>query len=255
MTTHRKTFSKILIIVGSVFLLLGVTGLVNINSKIQLLDQKGNSRFLEKKIDYPADLSLNKDESNIENSKNAIGDPISTSISTVLPELSPFRYFVHSKNEILETPKIPDKLVIPSINLVAPVVISDFNTTNVEGETFGQWVAPSKFAAGWQPNSALLGDTGNTVINGHHNEFGEVFGSLVNVNLGDKIIVYSGDYKMEFVVANRMILAERFQPAEVRLDNARWLAHTDDIRLTLVTCWPKESNTHRLIIVARPISH
>jgi sortase (surface protein transpeptidase) len=28
---------------------------------------------------------------------------------------------------------------------------------------------------------------------------------------------------------------------------------TDDERLTLVTCWPADSNTHRLIIVARAV--
>jgi sortase A len=39
---------------------------------------------------------------------------------------------------------------------------------------------------------------------------------------------------------------------EIRMANAEWLGGTDDERLTLVTCWPQKSNTHRLIIVARP---
>ncbi len=50
-----------------------------------------------------------------------------------------------------------------------------------------------------------------------------------------------------------MILQERFVDVATRLDNARWLNRTDDVRLTLVTCWPKISNTHRLILVARPL--
>jgi sortase (surface protein transpeptidase) len=50
-----------------------------------------------------------------------------------------------------------------------------------------------------------------------------------------------------------MILMERFVDTATRLNNARWLAHTEDVRLTLVTCWPKLSNTHRLILVARPL--
>jgi sortase (surface protein transpeptidase) len=49
-----------------------------------------------------------------------------------------------------------------------------------------------------------------------------------------------------------MILAEEGQEIGVRLENARWLQPSDDERLTLVTCWPQWSNTHRLIIVARP---
>jgi LPXTG-site transpeptidase (sortase) family protein len=179
-------------------------------------------------------------------------EPVTTGMGS-LPVLQPFKTFIHTSNAELENPAIPDRIEIPSIHLIAPVVISDFNTTKVEGETFGQWIAPSKFAAGWHPDSALLGQVGNTVINGHHNEYGEVFGNLVDVQVGDIITVYSGERSWRFVVSNRMILAERFQPAEVRLDNARWLARTDDIRLTLVTCYPKESNTHRLIVVARPL--
>jgi sortase A len=132
------------------------------------------------------------------------------------------------------------------------VVVADYNSTNIDGETFGQWQAPNQLAAGWQPDSALLGQVGNTVINGHHNEFGEVFGKLVDVKIGDKVYVYSNGKKFTFVIANRMILQERFVSTETRLQNARWLGETDDMRLTLVTCWPKISNTHRLILVARP---
>jgi sortase A len=39
----------------------------------------------------------------------------------------------------------------------------------------------------------------------------------------------------------------------VRLQNAQWIQPTTDERLTLVTCWPYNDNSHRLIIVARPI--
>jgi sortase A len=159
------------------------------------------------------------------------------------------------QNLAIENPAIPDRIVIPSIQLDAPVVQEDYWTLMLEGETFGQWQAPSMFASGWNPNSALLGKRGNTVINGHHNEFGEVFGRLVDVKVGDEVYVYSRGQKYTFVIANRMILQERFQPLEVRLENARWINATDDVRLTLITCWPKETNTHRLILVARPVAN
>lgn len=164
------------------------------------------------------------------------------------------KYFVHaSLKSGLENPMIPDRIVIPEIGLDAQVIVADFNSTNIEGETFGQWIAPNEFAAGWQPDSALLGSAGNTVINGHHNEFGEVFGKLVDLKVGDKIYVYSKGHQYAFIIANRMILQERFVDVATRLDNARWLNRTEDVRLTLVTCWPKISNTHRLILVARPL--
>ena len=38
----------------------------------------------------------------------------------------------------------------------------------------------------------------------------------------------------------------------MREENGRWIQPSDDERLTLVTCWPADSNTHRLILVAVP---
>jgi sortase A len=163
-------------------------------------------------------------------------------------------YFVHAApGSGLEDPAIPDRIVIPAIGLDAPVIVAEFNYTQIEGETFGQWLAPNEYAAGWHPNSALLGKPGNTVINGHHNEYGKVFEKIVDLQVGDEIDVYSKGRKFAYVVANPpMKLLELYQNVETRLNNARWLAHTDDERLTLVTCWPPLSNTYRVIVVARP---
>ena len=49
-----------------------------------------------------------------------------------------------------------------------------------------------------------------------------------------------------------MILPEAGATLEQRLENSRWIGQSDDTRLTLITCWPAESNTHRLVIVAVP---
>jgi sortase A len=118
---------------------------------------------------------------------------------------------------------------------------------------FGQFMAPSRFAAGWHPTSARLGEIGNTVINGHHNMLGRVFQNLVNVSVGDEIIMYSRDREYRYIVTQKMILMERDAPVTVRANNARWMMRSTDERLTLITCWPAYSNTHRLVIVAAPI--
>ncbi|NTV36025.1 MAG: sortase [Anaerolineaceae bacterium] len=147
----------------------------------------------------------------------------------------------------------PDRLVIPSISLDATVMNARKFNTEVDGNTFGQYLAPNKSAVGWHPDSATLGKNGNTVLNGHHNVYGEIFKDLVDVQVGDQIYVYSGETIFAYEVVNKMILLERYAPLAVRLENSRWLSRSADERLTLVTCWPFTSNTHRLVLVASPI--
>ena len=147
---------------------------------------------------------------------------------------------------------IPDRIIIPEINLDAPVEVAQAVTTEIDNKEYVQYLVPEKFAAGYHENSAPLGTIGNTVISGHHNAYGEVFAQLYLLKPGDIIDLYSKGKLFEYVVSNVMILEEKDQLLEVRLENARWILPSDDERLTLVTCWPHESNTHRLIVVALP---
>lgn len=149
---------------------------------------------------------------------------------------------------------IPDRIVVPSIQLDAPVVPAALRTIAYLGKNYPQWKVPNFFVAGWAPTSASLGGTDNTVLFGHHNSNGEVFAHLVDLQVDDLIVVYSGERKFAYVVVLKMILQERNQPVDIRLQNARWILPSADERLTLLTCWPYASNTHRLIIVAVPIS-
>ncbi len=148
--------------------------------------------------------------------------------------------------------RVPDRLVIPAIFLDAPIIPVHYKDIESGGETYHQWRVPAEFAVGWQDESALLGLPGNTVLNGHHNAYGMVFKDLVELKIGDVIEVYSGDWVYSYKVAAKMLLPERGQPLEVRQENARWIQASNDERLTLVTCWPADSNTHRVIIVALP---
>ena len=152
-----------------------------------------------------------------------------------------------------DAPAVPDRIVIPGIKLDAPVVTAPIRKLTLQQQVFEQWLAPYAFAAGWHTGSAWLGRPGNTVLNGHHNVFGKVFGKLVDLQSGDEIIVYSGNQAFHYVVAQSMILKERDATLSEREANAQWILPSDDERLTLVTCWPPESNTHRLIVVASPI--
>jgi LPXTG-site transpeptidase (sortase) family protein len=154
-----------------------------------------------------------------------------------------------------ELPKglIPERLVIPAISVDAPIIPTMAKEIEYKGETYYQWIAPDEYAAGWHNTSALLGNTGNTVLNGHHNVYGKVFKDIINLEEGDLIDIYSGDYKYEYKVAYTILIPERYQTLTIRKENAKWISETVDERLTLITCWPPTSNTHRVIVVAFPV--
>lgn len=146
----------------------------------------------------------------------------------------------------------PVGLEIPALGIRAPILPVGLEQVRVDNEIFQRWQAPTFYAAGWHNNSALLGEKGNTVLNGHHNIYGEIFRDLENLEVGDEIVVYDQERTYYYRVQEQHILLEKDQPLTVRQENARWILPTPDERLTLVTCWPYTDNTHRLIVIAIP---
>ncbi|MEM7333310.1 MAG: sortase [Chloroflexota bacterium] len=146
----------------------------------------------------------------------------------------------------------PVRLIIPEIELDAPINPIGLQAIEHEGDTVFQWQVPSDFIAGWHHSSSRIGQNGNTVLNGHHNIHGEIFRDLDELEVGAEITLFDPLQSYSYTVSEVLIIEERDQPLEVRLENAQWIEHTDDERLTLVTCWPYTDNSHRLIVVAHP---
>lgn len=181
--------------------------------------------------------------------------PDSTSISSTPSSAQPDGFLAPSEPQRTVSPNmagVPVRMLIPAIGLDAAVTKAKYRKILLQGDVFDQWVAPDQFAAGWIATSAFLGEPGNTVLVGHHNDFGEVFGRLIDLNVGDTIVVFTSTTSRAYKVTNKMILQELDVPVSQRIQNARWIGRSNDERLTLVTCWPKETNTHRLVIVASP---
>jgi sortase (surface protein transpeptidase) len=96
------------------------------------------------------------------------------------------------------------------------------------------------------------------ILSGHQNTKGEVFRLLSEIGqpgnalgVGDSIIVVAEDgqeYTYELARWDRF-QEEGADPEQVR-EHARYLAPTQTATLTLVTCWPYEGNSHRVIVVA-----
>jgi LPXTG-site transpeptidase (sortase) family protein len=148
----------------------------------------------------------------------------------------------------------PVRIVASKIGLDTRIIPVGWKTVWRNGKQDSEWIV-ADYAAGWHSNSARAGEVGNTVISGHHNIKGEVFRWLVKLAVGDQLTLYTANGSaFTYEVSQTHILPDRDQPLAVRQQNARWIASTDDNRLTLVTCWPYTDNTHRLVVVARPVN-
>jgi LPXTG-site transpeptidase (sortase) family protein len=225
-------------------------------------------RNIDRQISIPTQIPTNEttNDNFVEQTSNAPPQPLTTELVDITgDEIFKDEGFLPLSVEVTTDPEttpeptkendvVPVRLSIPVIDLEADIVHAQ-NKEVVQGEkTYIQWLAPDEYAVGWHFDSAFLGETGNTVLNGHHNVFGKVFENLDKLVSGDEIFISGNDsYEYKYVVSNTMIFPERDVSFEKRLENARWILPSKDERITLITCWPYFSNTHRLVIVARPV--
>lgn len=147
----------------------------------------------------------------------------------------------------------PVRIGIPSIGLDAPVVPVGWEARIVNGDFQGNEWETADFAAGYHETSALPGSVGNTVISGHNNIRGAVFKDLFEVNLGDRISLQDADGRtFHYEVVESFVVREEGATEAERRDNTQWIRQTPDERLTLVSCFPPWSNTHRIIVLGFP---
>src|ERR1700730_11596413 len=83
--------------------------------------------------------------------------------------------------------------------------------------------------------------TGNTVLYGHDDIQGNIFGHLYDLKAGDTIQIAVGSEVQTYRVTGHQIVV----PTEVSV-----LAPTPDARLTIITCWPFNVDTKRWIVTA-----
>jgi len=263
----KKYSPYILVAVGLIVIFLGVTGKYSIIYstlllRLGLVNELGDPTMGFSPLEVlSSSLSSGQFAPQVEVTQPSVNQPGVRFPTPTLRSLAPYPTPLPGVVAVIPTeaaptptlyPTIPTRIEIPVIGLVAPIVPSEPAEVKIGFETFEQYKAPDKFAVGWHTTSALLGQIGNTVFNGHHNIFGKVFENLNKVVPGDEIIVYGGLVQYTYTVVNVMILPERNVDMATRLENARWILPSQDERLTLITCWPANSNTHRLIVVAQP---
>jgi sortase A len=105
----------------------------------------------------------------------------------------------------------------------------------------GTDLATLKFALGHMPESAPLGTVGNAVVAGHRSHsFGTYFNRLDEVAIGDVIKVTKGGVSYNYEVYETLI---------VEPDDLSVLRGSSNHKvITLITCYPLYTSTHRLIV-------
>lgn len=144
----------------------------------------------------------------------------------------------------------PKRLIVPSLGIDTDVVPVGYKLVDENGELTREWET-ADYAAGYHEGSANPGQAGNLVISGHNNIRGRVFRLLERAKPGDAIYVDTASgRRYVYMVREQVIVPEAGVSDARHKENARYLAPSEDTRLTLVSCWPYWTNTHRVIVVA-----
>ncbi len=167
----------------------------------------------------------------------------------------------------------PVRLVIPDLKIDTRVVEMGWRVVDTSNGPQSEWNLDAiQNGAGHHLNSALLGESGNVVISGHNNIYGREFEPISlawddtkrqrvddftdrsDLLDGRTIQLYdAAGQRFDYAITEFYRLKDTGVSLEQRIANGRFMEPTDDARLTLVTCWPIWSNTHRLIVVAKPV--
>ncbi|MFO7917413.1 MAG: sortase [Anaerolineae bacterium] len=123
---------------------------------------------------------------------------------------------------------LPERLVIPSIDVDAPIVQGDAEEDLEKG-------------VGHRPGSANPGAQGNMVLSAHNDIHGEIFRDLQTLKEGADVYVHTDTRLFHYLVQSIEIVP----PTKVEV-----MDPTDDARLTMITCHPYLLDTHRVVAVA-----
>ncbi|MGI8587173.1 MAG: sortase [Chloroflexia bacterium] len=146
---------------------------------------------------------------------------------------------------LLAPPPVAVRIVSPAARLDTRII-----PTYVD---HGAWQV-ADYAAGWLYGTSQPGQLGNSVFSGHNNWRGEVFRYLELLRPGDEFTIYTSDNK-----AHVYRVSETYKLPEVGVDqatiiaNAHYTDNTPDERVTLITCWPYTTYTHRLVVIGHPV--
>ncbi|HSV85864.1 MAG TPA: sortase [Levilinea sp.] len=147
--------------------------------------------------------------------------------------------------------RLVDWIRIDAIQVYAPVTPAGWSSGSGEGLEQIEWDSPGA-KVGWVLDSSLPGDEhGNIILYGHNNINASVFRDLAELRPGDAIRLSTEQGEWAYEVAEVNILPVSASQDD-RAAYAQYLLPGLAPRLTLISCWPPDNNTHRVIVSAYP---
>jgi LPXTG-site transpeptidase (sortase) family protein len=173
-------------------------------------------------------------------------DPTPSSIPSLAPTLTPI------PTPTLEPEPIPAvRIIIPKIGVNAKIVEVELREISQGARTVYAWDVPA-YAVGHHDTSAYPTEQDNIVLTGHNNTLGQVFRRLDALEPGDEIFLYTVDDEYAYTVESKDKVLALGAAASDIAKHSRYTAPTSEETLTLVSCWPWATYTHRIYIVAKP---
>lgn len=203
-------------ILGSVLIIIGIS-ILGSAVFIRYSAERKQKAMIES---FQNSLEEIDDSESVSEAVNVNNEDNSNTESAATPTVSP-------NSQKVKTMAI---MVIPKINLNVAVAEGTDNVT-------------LKYALGHFEGTAMPGENGNFCVAGHRSyTYSQYFNRLDEVGKGDEIIVRSKKGEFTYVVYDISTVL----PTEVSV-----LDETKDATVTLVTCTPIRSATHRLIVKGR----
>lgn len=151
-------------------------------------------------------------------------------------------------------------LPLPAIRLSIPAIGLNTNIielTPTEKKFLGRDITfswePAAFAVGHYDTSGNPGEGANIVFAGHNNTLGEVFRDLNKLTLGDEIALFTNTEEFHYKVERKYLIpylgVEKDGDAQIR----SYAAPQSTEMVTLISCWPYATNSHRIVIIAVPV--
>lgn len=112
------------------------------------------------------------------------------------------------------------------------------------------WDSPDAMV-GWAISSALPGDDGNIILYGHNNIYSAVFQDLYQLRQGEEITLTTNEREWRYRVAEVILMPEDEEDSGSML--VEYMKPTRAPRLTIISCYPPDNNSHRVIVIARPV--